>query len=193
MVAWWDSRPAEGMSQDEKMLLFFSLFLFSLFYHTPAHLFSHSGFLSPPLASSPAPAAPPIFSLLCSVSPLLFYLLPVNRGVVQDLVITPGSVWLLADCCRGTVLAWCWGTHRLLGLLAEALYCVCLNVLIVTLYSTHLLYCTSLRGTFTHPSSLCPLFLRLRGSDGKVEGGPEAREQDCHCADDWQESCSTQT
>lgn len=84
---------------------FFSLFLFSLFYHTPAHLLSHSGFLSPPLASSPAPAAPLIFSLLCSVSPLLFYLLPVNRGVVQDLVITPGSVWLLADCCRGTVLA----------------------------------------------------------------------------------------
>lgn len=62
-------------------------------------------------------------------------------------------------------------SHRLLGLLDEALYCICLNVLIVTLYSAHLLYCTSLRGTFTHPSSLCLLFLRLKGCDGKVEGG----------------------
>lgn len=59
-------------------------------------------------------------------------------------------------------------SHSLLALLDEALYCVCLNVLIVTLYSTHLLYCTSLSGTFTHPSSLCLLFLRLRGSDEKV-------------------------
>lgn len=57
-----------------------------------------------------------------------------------------------------------------LSLLAEALYCVCLNVLIVTLYSAHLLYCTSLSGSFTHPSSLCLLFLRLRDSDGKVVG-----------------------
>lgn len=50
------------------------------------------------------------FFLLCAVFPLSFYLVSVNRSVVQDLVITPESVWLLADCCRGTVLAWCWAT-----------------------------------------------------------------------------------
>lgn len=112
--------------------------------------------------------------LLCSVFPLLFYLVPVNRSVVQDLVITPCSVRLLADYCRGCCAGLMLGySHRLLAMLAKALYCVCLNVLIVTLYSTHLLYCTSLWGTFTHPSSLCPLFLRLRGSDGKV--GREGR------------------
>lgn len=98
--------------------------------------------------------------------------------------------WLLQGDCTSLMLGY---SHRLL---AEALYCVSLNVLIVTIYSTHLLYCTSLWGTFTHPSSLCPLFLRLKTSDGKVGmSGVEADawEQNCHYGSDWQGSRFTQT
>lgn len=50
---------------------------------------------------------------LGSAFPLLFYLVPVNRSVVHGLVITPGSVCLLADCCRGL----CWPDA---GLLSQA-------------------------------------------------------------------------
>lgn len=88
----------------------------------------------------------PILSplLLYLVFPLLFYLVQVSRSVVQDLLITPSSMRLPAVACRhrcaGLMLYY---AHRLLALLDEALYCVCVNVLIVTLYSTHLLYCTS--------------------------------------------------
>lgn len=58
-------------------------------------------------------------------------------------------------------------------------------VLIVILYSTHLPYCTSLSGIFAHPSSLCPLFLIVRVSAEEDHG------QNCHCGNDWQESCLT--
>lgn len=77
-----------------------------------------------------------------------------------------------ADGCR-------WGCAglMLLALQAQTLHCVCLNVLIVTLYSTHLPCCTSLSGTFTNPSSLCPLFLRPRVSDGKMSGGGRGRTE----------------
>lgn len=79
----------------------------------------------------------------CIISPL-FYLVPVNTSVFQALAITPGSVQLQDDYCRGLH----WPDSGLLSqtaaLLPEALYCVSLNVLIVTLYSKHLLYCTSL-------------------------------------------------
>lgn len=158
--------------------IYFLFFLFSLIY--PADLLSLSNLYhlcfvclssTPVLFFQDHPHAPYFASALCFLS---FHLVLVNRSVVQDLVITPLSVRLLADYCRdrcaGLMLGY---SHRLLAMLAEALYCVCLNVLIVTLYSTHLLYCTSLWGTFSHPSSLCPLFLRLRGSDGKV--GREGR------------------
>lgn len=94
-------------------LYFFFIFLFNLIYHTPAHLLSDLSFVFFSCPVSGLSTCPSIFSLLCCVFPLLFYLVPVNRSVVQDFVITPGSMRLLADCCRGQ----CWPDA---GLLSQA-------------------------------------------------------------------------
>jgi len=55
-----------------------------------------------------------LFFLFCFVFPLLFYLVPVNRSVVQDSVMT-------TSCCAGLMLDY---SRRLLASRAEALYCV---------------------------------------------------------------------
>lgn len=129
-----------------------------------------------------------LFFHSCSVFPLLFYLVPVNRSVVRDLVITLGSVWLLADCCRGL----CWPDA---GVLSQAAgFAVRGNVLCLP----ECAHCHPLQHTPSilyfpvrdlHPSVI-PLssvpqtegFLtgRWRGGGGRAE----AREQNCHCGDD---------
>lgn len=120
-------------------------------------------------AASELPTCPPALSLLLLF--LSYFICSHSIAVLFStrwLPLPLCGCWLTAVWdCAGLKLGF---SHSLLPSLALALYCVCLNVFIVTLYSTHLLYCTSLRGTFTHPSSFCLLFLRLRASDGKVEG-----------------------
>lgn len=199
VVAWWDSQPDDGMSQKEKMFLSSSncsiIFLFR-FSFQPRLPYTCSFALKSLICVLLLSCfwIVPLYSLCSALCFLSYFIWSQSIGVLFRtwwLPLAPCGCWLTAvGDCAGLMLG---NSHRLLALLAEAQYCVCLNVLIVTLYSTHLLYCTSLWGTFTHPSSLCPLFLRMRGSDGKVEGGAEAREQNCHCGDDWQASCSTQT
>lgn len=160
-----------GWVKRKKRFLFFSnrSITFLLFF------FSTSSTIHLPICLSflfPSPLVLSLDSSSYAMCFLLDFIWSQSIGVLFRtwwLPLAPCGCWLTAaGDCTGLMLAY---SHRLLGLLAQALYCVCLNVLIVTLYSTHLLYCTSLWGTFTHPSSLCPLFLRLRGSDGKVEGG----------------------
>lgn len=143
-------------------------------------LFFLSSPVSEPSTCSPAPSLLLCFLsyFICSHSIALLF-------STRRLLLALCGCWLTAvEDCAGLMLGF---SHSLLPSLAQALHCVCLNVFIVSLHSTHLLYCTSLRGTFTHPSSLCLLFLRLRASDGKVEGrgrGAGGREQKCHCGYD---------
>lgn len=121
-----------------------------------------------------------LFLFPCAAPPYFFSAQPFLSHFIfsQSKAVLFSTWWLplaLCGCCL-TAVGVCAGlmlgsSHSLLPSLASALYCLCLNVLIDSLYSAHLLYCTSLRGTFTHPSSLCPLFLRLRASDGKGRGG----------------------
>jgi len=112
VVAWWDSQPEDGMSQKEKMILCCSkcgLYLFFVFFillylllnSLSLHIFASFTSFS---CAIPGLSTYLQFFLLCFLF-LLFYLVPVNRSVVQNVVITPASVWLKADCCRETVLA----------------------------------------------------------------------------------------
>lgn len=106
--------------------------------------------------SLPIPSA-----ALCSPS---YFIWSQSIGVLsRTRWLPPGSVRPLADCCRRR----CCPDAAPLSQ-AQAPYCVCPEC---AHCRTHLLYCTSLRGTFPHPSFLCPLFLILRGSDGKVVEG----------------------
>lgn len=110
----------------------------------------------------------PPYSFSSALCFLLFYLVSVNRSVVQDLVITPGSVRLLADCCR--VL--CWPDAGLLSQAAGRGTVLCLP---------ECAHCHSLQHTPSilyfpvrdlHPSVI-PLSSvpQTEGCDGKVEGG----------------------
>lgn len=122
---------------------------------------------------------PSIFFYLAECS-LLFYVL-VHRNVSQALLITAGTARLLTDCCR--LLRW--SDSGLLSeaaarssvlCLAECAHCGPAQHTPSTLYFPV--------RDLLHPSSLCPLFLRLRGSDGKVEGRAEVWEQKCQCCYD---------
>lgn len=109
---WWPGgshSQVMRMSQKENMFLFLLLiaqlyFIFVFFaassnIHLLTNVCFHLLQFISWIACMPCPYS--FSSALCF---LLFYLVPVNRTVVQDLVITPGSVWFLADCCR--VLYW---------------------------------------------------------------------------------------
>lgn len=107
VVARWESQPGdEDESRGKYISLSFSNcaiifhFLCSFIEHAPSDKFCFRLLqFSSWIACMPSPYS--FSSALCF---LLFYLVPVNMTVVQDLVITPDSVRLLADCCR--VLYW---------------------------------------------------------------------------------------
>lgn len=167
---WWPCGTHSqemGMSQEEAMILSCSNWVF--FSCPSASLFAFP--FKRPIFVLPSPFPRVIlvlttcvfYSYLCFVFPSALFC-----HSQQECCSELGDYPRLsaADGCR-------WGCAGLMlpALQAQALYCVCLNVLIVTLYSTHLPCRTSLSGTFSHPSSLCPLFLRPRVSDGKMSGG----------------------
>lgn len=124
---------------------------------------------------------------------LLFDLVTGSRGIFPAFGDHPWLCTAAGRRLQGTALAWlwvtltgCWSATRSTVLCPpECAHCHTIQ------HTPSILYFPV--RDFHHPSSLCPLFLRLRDSDGKVEGRAEAREQNCHCWDDWQESCSAQT
>lgn len=80
--------------------VFVPLVIFIFVCCTNSSFFFFNSISSHMLALITAPPSSPLtLSPLLCVSSLLT-LGPVNKSVVQDAVITPGSVRLLADCCR---------------------------------------------------------------------------------------------